>query len=148
MLSSVLSAQVLSVELKKKINHHAVGGSAASMSELSLVLQERAAPALPKLCTQVKSVHMCWIKSEWLETTYCVCALSFGPAWMSLLFLAHHRKAVTHYDLLGVKSDASLEEIKNAFFNKSKKVGSSLVVPLENMSSHKRAAFHSIVSTF
>ncbi|XP_030251775.1 dnaJ homolog subfamily C member 4 [Sparus aurata] len=31
-----------------------------------------------------------------------------------------HRKAVTHYDLLGVKSDASLEEIKNAFFNKSK----------------------------
>ncbi|XP_068445127.1 dnaJ homolog subfamily C member 4 [Clinocottus analis] len=33
-----------------------------------------------------------------------------------------HRKAVNYYDLLGVKSDASLEEIKNAFFNKSKKL--------------------------
>ncbi|XP_070692889.1 dnaJ homolog subfamily C member 4 [Pempheris klunzingeri] len=32
------------------------------------------------------------------------------------------RKAATHYDLLGVKSDASLEEIKNAFFDKSKKL--------------------------
>lgn len=42
----------------KKINHHAVGGSAASLSELSLVLQERSAPALPKLCTQVKLAYM------------------------------------------------------------------------------------------
>ncbi|XP_047440419.1 dnaJ homolog subfamily C member 4 [Mugil cephalus] len=33
-----------------------------------------------------------------------------------------HRKAVNYYDLLGVKSDASLDEIKNAFFNKSKKL--------------------------
>uniref|UniRef100_A0A8C4HUQ9 DnaJ (Hsp40) homolog, subfamily C, member 4 n=3 Tax=Dicentrarchus labrax TaxID=13489 RepID=A0A8C4HUQ9_DICLA len=33
-----------------------------------------------------------------------------------------HRKAVNHYDLLGVKSDASFEEIKNAFFDKSKKL--------------------------
>lgn len=33
-----------------------------------------------------------------------------------------HRKAVNYYDLLGVKSDASLEEIKNAFFDKSKKL--------------------------
>ncbi|XP_068571070.1 dnaJ homolog subfamily C member 4 [Cebidichthys violaceus] len=33
-----------------------------------------------------------------------------------------HRKAVSYYDLLGVKSDASLEEIKNAFFDKSKKL--------------------------
>ncbi|KAF3838546.1 hypothetical protein F7725_010314 [Dissostichus mawsoni] len=33
-----------------------------------------------------------------------------------------HRKAVNYYDLLDVKSDASLEEIKNAFFNKSKKL--------------------------
>ncbi|KAL3044719.1 hypothetical protein OYC64_013074 [Pagothenia borchgrevinki] len=32
------------------------------------------------------------------------------------------RKAVNYYDLLDVKSDASLEEIKNAFFNKSKKL--------------------------
>lgn len=67
---------------------------------------------------------------------------------MSVLFLAHHRKAVTHYDLLGVKSDASLEEIKNAFFNKSKTVGSLFVLHLKKMSGHRRAAFHSIVSTF
>lgn len=33
-----------------------------------------------------------------------------------------HRKAVNYYDLLGVKPDASLDEIKNAFFAKSKKL--------------------------
>ncbi|KAK7922442.1 hypothetical protein WMY93_009344 [Mugilogobius chulae] len=33
-----------------------------------------------------------------------------------------YRKSVNHYELLGVKSDATLEEIKNAFFDKSKKV--------------------------
>ncbi|XP_071362967.1 dnaJ homolog subfamily C member 4 [Trachinotus anak] len=33
-----------------------------------------------------------------------------------------HRKAVNYYDLLGVKSDATLEEIKKAFFDKSKKL--------------------------
>lgn len=33
-----------------------------------------------------------------------------------------HRKAVNHYELLGVKSDATLDEIKNAFFDKSKKL--------------------------
>ncbi|XP_022052408.1 dnaJ homolog subfamily C member 4 [Acanthochromis polyacanthus] len=33
-----------------------------------------------------------------------------------------HRKAVNYYELLGVKSDASLEEIKNAFFDKSRKL--------------------------
>ncbi|XP_061582318.1 dnaJ homolog subfamily C member 4 isoform X1 [Cololabis saira] len=33
-----------------------------------------------------------------------------------------HRKAVNHYDLLGVKTDATLDEIKNAFFDKSKKL--------------------------
>ncbi|XP_041846713.1 dnaJ homolog subfamily C member 4 isoform X2 [Melanotaenia boesemani] len=36
--------------------------------------------------------------------------------------LYHHRKAVNYYDLLGVKSDASMDEIKNAFFDKSKKL--------------------------
>uniref|UniRef100_A0A668STH5 J domain-containing protein n=1 Tax=Oreochromis aureus TaxID=47969 RepID=A0A668STH5_OREAU len=36
--------------------------------------------------------------------------------------LSHCRKAATYYDLLGVKSDATLEEIKNAFFDKSKKL--------------------------
>ncbi|XP_030001831.1 dnaJ homolog subfamily C member 4 isoform X1 [Sphaeramia orbicularis] len=33
-----------------------------------------------------------------------------------------HRKPANYYQLLGVKSDASLEEIKNAFFDKSKKL--------------------------
>ncbi|XP_075902501.1 dnaJ homolog subfamily C member 4 isoform X2 [Nelusetta ayraudi] len=33
-----------------------------------------------------------------------------------------HRKAVNYYDVLGVKTDASVEEIKNAFFEKSKKM--------------------------
>lgn len=35
---------------------------------------------------------------------------------------AAYRKPVNYYDLLGVKSDATLEEIKNAFFDKSKKL--------------------------
>lgn len=33
-----------------------------------------------------------------------------------------YRKSVNYYDLLGVKSDATGEEIKNAFFDKSKKL--------------------------
>lgn len=43
--------------------------------------------------------------------------------------LSFHRKAVSYYDLLGVKPNASLEEIKNAFFEKSKKVGFLFVLP-------------------
>ncbi|XP_037117024.1 dnaJ homolog subfamily C member 4 isoform X1 [Syngnathus acus] len=35
---------------------------------------------------------------------------------------AAQRKSANYYDLLGVKSDATLEEIKNAFFDKSKKL--------------------------
>uniref|UniRef100_A0A3Q0T3B4 DnaJ (Hsp40) homolog, subfamily C, member 4 n=1 Tax=Amphilophus citrinellus TaxID=61819 RepID=A0A3Q0T3B4_AMPCI len=38
------------------------------------------------------------------------------------LFSQSYTKAATYYDLLGVKSDATLEEIKNAFFDKSKKL--------------------------
>lgn len=33
-----------------------------------------------------------------------------------------YRKSVNHYELLGVKSDATMDEIKNAFFVKSKKL--------------------------
>ncbi|CAG09777.1 unnamed protein product [Tetraodon nigroviridis] len=33
-----------------------------------------------------------------------------------------HRKAVNYYELLGVKSNAGLDEIKDAFFEKSKKL--------------------------
>ncbi|XP_071783301.1 dnaJ homolog subfamily C member 4 isoform X2 [Centroberyx gerrardi] len=33
-----------------------------------------------------------------------------------------HRTAVSYYELLGVKPNATLEEIKNAFFDKSKKL--------------------------
>ncbi|XP_034453921.1 dnaJ homolog subfamily C member 4 [Hippoglossus hippoglossus] len=42
---------------------------------------------------------------------------------LRLLSQSHaHRKSLDHYDLLGIKSDASLEEIKHAFFDKSKKL--------------------------
>ncbi|XP_070994323.1 dnaJ homolog subfamily C member 4-like [Oncorhynchus clarkii lewisi] len=34
----------------------------------------------------------------------------------------NHDVAVNYYNLLGVKPDASLEQIKNAFFDKSKKM--------------------------
>nr|XP_020449735.1 dnaJ homolog subfamily C member 4 [Monopterus albus]XP_020449742.1 dnaJ homolog subfamily C member 4 [Monopterus albus] len=40
--------------------------------------------------------------------------------WLSLSYT--QRTAVNYYDLLGVKSDASMEEIKNAFLHKSKKL--------------------------
>ncbi|XP_071268209.1 dnaJ homolog subfamily C member 4-like, partial [Salvelinus alpinus] len=40
-----------------------------------------------------------------------------------LLFIVSYcRVAVNYYNLLGVKPDASLEQIKNAFFDKSKKM--------------------------
>uniref|UniRef100_A0A3P9I729 DnaJ (Hsp40) homolog, subfamily C, member 4 n=1 Tax=Oryzias latipes TaxID=8090 RepID=A0A3P9I729_ORYLA len=42
--------------------------------------------------------------------------------WRMLSQSYAHRKPVNYYDLLGVKSDATLEEIKNAFFHKSKKL--------------------------
>ncbi|XP_061786486.1 dnaJ homolog subfamily C member 4 isoform X2 [Nerophis lumbriciformis] len=38
------------------------------------------------------------------------------------LRLFSHRKSANYYDLLGVKSDATLDEIKHAFFDKSKKI--------------------------
>ncbi|TNN45458.1 DnaJ subfamily C member 4 [Liparis tanakae] len=54
------------------------------------------------------------------------------------------RKAVNYYDLLGVKSDASPEDIKHAFFDKSKKASYSFVN--QNMKRHMRAASRSLVS--
>lgn len=50
-------------------------------------------------------------------------------------------KAVNYYELLGVKSNATSNEIKNAFFEKSKKVGS--LFPnnhLKEMCRQRRAA--------
>ncbi|XP_070300375.1 dnaJ homolog subfamily C member 4 [Salvelinus sp. IW2-2015] len=42
---------------------------------------------------------------------------------LRLLFQSSvHRAAFNHYDLLGLKPDATLEQIKNAFFDKSKKM--------------------------
>ncbi|XP_058506350.1 dnaJ homolog subfamily C member 4 [Solea solea] len=39
-----------------------------------------------------------------------------------LCYVSTHRKPVSYYNLLGVKSDATVEEIKKAFFDKSKKL--------------------------
>lgn len=65
------------------------------------------------------------IKSSLALHFYVLCTFtSLKCAFCSFLFF--HRKAINYYDLLGVKTDASLEEIKNAFFEKSKKVGLSL----------------------
>lgn len=64
-VSLLLSAQVCGSHRlyikggSQAIFHHAVGGSIASVPELSVVLQEWAASALPELCTQVEIVYMC-----------------------------------------------------------------------------------------
>lgn len=80
-----------------------------------------------------------------LKIVFGFCALQI--VWFWVLCFVNHRKAVNYYDLLGVKSNASLEEIKNAFFNKSKKVSSYLVKKKIDFR-HTRAAFNSLVSTF
>lgn len=111
------------------IPHHAVGGSAAPLSELSLVLEEWCASSLPELCTQVGFVLVCFKWNDQKHHCGCVCLLcplkALTHSWLIVLCscLSFCRKAVSYYDLLGVKPDASLEEIKNAFFEKSKKVG-------------------------
>lgn len=111
------------------IPHHAVGGSAAPLSELSLVLEEWCASSLPELCIQVGFVLVCFKCNDQKYHCGCVCLLrpltALTHSWLMVLCscLSFHRKAVSYYDLLGVKPDASLEEIKNAFFEKSKKVG-------------------------
>lgn len=60
-----------------------------------------------------------------LEAQLRLCQSCFWCCKSGLRLLSQsyaHRKAVNYYDLLGVKSDASLDEIKNAFFDKSKKL--------------------------
>ncbi|XP_054890709.1 dnaJ homolog subfamily C member 4 [Poeciliopsis prolifica] len=50
----------------------------------------------------------------------CIWCYKSGLRMLSLS--SAQRKAASYYDLLGVKSDASVDEIKNAFFDKSKKL--------------------------
>lgn len=50
----------------------------------------------------------------------CLWCYKRGQRLFSQSFI--HRAAVNYYELLGVKPDATIEEIKNAFFDKSKKV--------------------------
>ncbi|KAF7707428.1 dnaJ homolog subfamily C member 4 [Silurus meridionalis] len=50
----------------------------------------------------------------------CLWYFKFSPRLLSLS--AFPRSSASYYDVLGVKPDASLEEIKNAFFDKSKKL--------------------------
>lgn len=104
------------------ISHHAVGGSATSLSEL-LLLEKWAATAVPKLLTQV--CH----KASNQKTANIRLALLYSEFTLGFLFVCFiiicfiaYRKAVNYYELLGVKSNASLDEIKNAFFEKCKKV--------------------------
>ncbi|XP_019718933.1 dnaJ homolog subfamily C member 4 [Hippocampus comes] len=50
------------------------------------------------------------------------CLVCYKSGLRLLSWSAAQRKGANYYDLLGVKSDATLEEIKNAFFDKSKKL--------------------------
>lgn len=108
------------------ISHHAVGGSAASLSELLLLLEEWAAIVVPKLFTQVcheaynQKTADIWLAVFCTQNPCCFFVLFY----YYLFYFIAYRKAVNYYELLGVKSNASLDEIKNAFFEKSKKVRS------------------------
>ncbi|KAK5603238.1 hypothetical protein CRENBAI_011997 [Crenichthys baileyi] len=60
-----------------------------------------------------------------LEAQLRLCQSCIWCCKSGLRMLSHsfaQRKAVSHYELLGVKPDASVDEIKNAFFDKSKKL--------------------------
>ncbi len=48
---------------------------------------------------------------------YCVEKL-----FVFIVSLSVYRSSTNYYELLGVKSDATLEQIKNAFFDKSKRL--------------------------
>lgn len=58
---------------------------------------------------------------SWLHSVLKSHLFWFNYYWF--YFIAY-RRAVNYYEILGVTSNASLEEIKNAFFEKSKKVRS------------------------
>ncbi|KAG5853087.1 hypothetical protein ANANG_G00069390 [Anguilla anguilla] len=60
------------------------------------------------------------LKAHMLLCRRCLWRYRSGLRLLSLS--AVYRSGENHYELLGVKPDASLEEIKNAFFNKSKKL--------------------------
>ncbi|MEQ2228649.1 hypothetical protein ILYODFUR_010982 [Ilyodon furcidens] len=60
-----------------------------------------------------------------LEAQLRLCQSCIWCCKSGLRMLSHsfaQRKAVSHYELLGIKPDASVDEIKNAFFDKSKKL--------------------------
>ncbi|MEQ2287457.1 hypothetical protein AMECASPLE_012766 [Ameca splendens] len=60
-----------------------------------------------------------------LEAQLRLCQSCIWCCRSGLRMLSHsfaQRKAVSHYELLGIKPDASVDEIKNAFFDKSKKL--------------------------
>ncbi|XP_077465840.1 dnaJ homolog subfamily C member 4-like [Stigmatopora argus] len=50
------------------------------------------------------------------------CLWCYKSGLRLLSLSAAQKSGVNYYDLLGIKSDASLDEIKNAFFDKSKKL--------------------------
>ncbi|XP_056626312.1 dnaJ homolog subfamily C member 4 [Triplophysa dalaica] len=57
------------------------------------------------------------------QLRFCQNCLWFCKGSQRLISLsAVHRSSANYYDLLGVKPDASLDQIKNAFFDKSKKM--------------------------
>lgn len=127
------------------------------MPELFIVLQERSAPFLQKLRTQVDCMATLNLPNTTSNCGYAVCFVHVSKKCFVLSsLLLYCRMAVNYYELLGVKSDATLDEIKNAFFDKSKKVGYSSLMnqpyiylliyfgtsSLVSLSGHMRAAFH------
>lgn len=100
------------------ISHHAVGGSAASLSDLLLLLENWGAMVVPKLPTQV-----CHKAYNQRHLVFCILN-SGGTLGFLIVCCFTCSKAVNYYELLGVNSNATSNEIKNAFFEKSKKVGS------------------------
>lgn len=61
--------------------------------------------------------------AQWLYYKLTYCNLLKNILYFKVIsLLGINRSLANYYDLLGVKPDASLDQIKNAFFDKSKKV--------------------------